>query len=114
MGNVAYCVEVRTRFGHFNSASLLVISEVRLARWVIHRHPIHDEPVIMEAWHSRWCCPTPDAAGPPGQWNRPGTQTITAGDLHAVRLRCLQREAHAAVRSDAGAWSASDTRSRRV
>src|SRR5437762_13930454 len=101
MGNVAYCVEVRTRFGHFNSASLLAISEVRLARWVIHRHPIQNEPVIMEAWHSRWCCHTPDAVGSLGHWKWSGTQTITAGDLHAVRLGCLQRDVDRAVRSDA-------------
>src|SRR2546430_9628395 len=87
MGDIAYCVEVRPRFGHFNSTSLLAISEVRLARWVIHRHPIHDEPVIMEAWHSRWCCHTPDAVGSLGHWKWSGTQTVTAGDLHAVRDR---------------------------
>src|SRR2546430_8252740 len=67
----------------------------------------------MEAWHSRWCCHTPDAVASLGHWKWSGTQPATAGDLHAVRLGCLQREVDGAVRSDAGAWSASYIRFRR-
>src|SRR5205814_1454268 len=53
------------------------------------------------------------AVGSLGHWTWSGTQTVTAGDLHAVRLGCLQRGVDGAVRSDVGAGSASYIRLRR-
>ena len=64
----------------------------------------------MEPWNSMRDRDTPDAIGTLGHCKRSGPQTVTAGDLDALRLGGFQREMDATVCSNTGGLRAPDIR----